>query len=138
MTTAALRDAPSFAPTSTITRPLPVPLLVSTRSHDASLDAFHAQPVSVETSTPADPPVCGTSLESFASAKRQGAGCCEMVSRVSFSVTTPVRAAAALFSATVTVRVASPCPEDGATFSHGASLALVHSHSRAADTDTEN
>jgi hypothetical protein len=53
-------------------------------------------------------------------------------------VTVALRATAAPFLPIVIVNDASPCPADGATSSHAASVDAVHEHSRAVITAAVN
>jgi hypothetical protein len=51
-----------------------------------------------------------------------------------FSDTAPDLALADGLAAAVSVKLISPCPDAGETWSHGAWLVIVHPHSRAAVT----
>src|SRR5918999_6064328 len=72
------------------------------------------------------------------SSKRHDAASCATVTRVLLSRIAPLRATVCVLAATVMVSVASPCPADGLTCTHDASLVAAHEHSRAACTVAES
>ena len=133
---AASRGAPGLGSASNAASPDPSPEAVSTRSHAAALDAVHPQPPTVSTWMLPRPP---SALMRFGEARRsngQGRGSCATVSRWSFTITAPVRAAPRSLAATVAVIVPSPCPEMELSCIHDASLEASHAQSRAALTFT--
>ena len=62
--------------------------------------------------------------------KRHGAACCLTFTRVSLTETIPERLVAAVFSATTTCSVASPCPLLGLICNHALSVVASHKQSR--------
>lgn len=116
--------------------PGPDPEPLTTRSHATSEAALHEHPTSVCIATDALPPAGATRTIGRSSSNSQGAGSWATTSLVSLRAMVPVRGVAAGLGLMLRVTVASPWPEVGEMPIHPDSLAAVHVHSRAAETET--
>jgi hypothetical protein len=74
MVSVAVRADPVLRATFTSALPLFVPPSRATRTHGASLETVHAQPINVETFTTLRPPCGATRIDDWLSWNVQGAG----------------------------------------------------------------
>lgn len=116
MTSEALRASPAFAATEIVTVLDPVPLPPDVMAtHGASARAVHAQPAIVVTAIRAVPPAAPKLWSPADNSNRQGAASCRICARAPLTTTSPWRALAVGFAATVTFTSPVPCPEAGVT-----------------------
>jgi hypothetical protein len=128
----ASRREPWLSDSSKLIVAAPVPLAVRTRSQDAELTAVHAHP-SIVSIVSVPRPLSAAKVSGDArSSNVHGRASWLMVTRWLLTTTAALRVVPASFRATVTARLASPCPEVEFNCIHDASLDAVHVQSRAA------